>query len=66
MPMDDGPVTPALVIWTAQRVVAQHHETPEGPPPPRRCFQCRDGGCHMLTWARDVLRAHRRPPPLPH
>ncbi|WP_329009626.1 hypothetical protein OG271_25560 [Micromonospora rifamycinica] len=65
MPMDE-PITPALVRWTAQRVLAQHHEAPDEPRPLRRCFQCDDDGCHMLAWARDVLRAHRQPPPLPH
>ncbi|MGC4875694.1 hypothetical protein ACLQ26_05385 [Micromonospora sp. DT43] len=51
--MDDGPVTPALVIWTAQRVINQHHL------PPSRCMQCQDDGCEMLTWARDALQAYR-------
>ncbi|SBV30137.1 hypothetical protein GA0070620_5730 [Micromonospora krabiensis] len=47
MPMDDGPVTPALALWTARRVIAQHSA-------PGRCAQCRDDGCGMLTWARAV------------
>ncbi len=58
--MDDGPVTPALAIWTAQRVVTQHHEPPSERRATGACAQCRDGGCEMLAWARATLRAHRR------
>ncbi|MEU8282979.1 hypothetical protein AB0C01_01305 [Micromonospora sp. NPDC048905] len=53
MPMDDGPVTPALLIWTAQRVINQHRK------PPSRCAQCQDDGCEMLTWARNALKVGR-------
>ncbi|MFF5172998.1 hypothetical protein ACFY3U_10225 [Micromonospora sp. NPDC000089] len=60
MPMDDGPITPALVIWTAQRVVTQHREPPNAHRATGRCAQCRDARCDMLDWAREVLRAHRR------
>ncbi|MFF5174383.1 hypothetical protein ACFY3U_17330 [Micromonospora sp. NPDC000089] len=59
MPMDDGPVTPALVIWTAQRVVAQHHEPPNEHRATSRCAQCADNTCEMLDWARSVLKARR-------
>ncbi|WP_422749479.1 hypothetical protein [Micromonospora sp. WMMD1219] len=59
MPMDDGPITPALVIRTAQRVVTQHHEPTSGHRATGRCMQCRDHECGMLNWARGVLKARR-------
>ncbi|WP_374539474.1 hypothetical protein [Micromonospora aurantiaca (nom. illeg.)] len=59
MPMDEGAVTPALVIWTAQRVVTQHHEPASEHRATGRCAQCRDDGCGMLEWARGVLKARR-------
>ncbi|MEU8083033.1 hypothetical protein AB0B57_05375 [Micromonospora sp. NPDC049101] len=58
--MDDGPLTPALVVWTAQRVITQHHEPSREHRATGRCWQCRDGGCEMLSWARATLKAHRR------
>lgn len=58
--MDDGPVTPALVIWTAQRVIAQHHEPLSEHRATGGCGQCQGDRCEMLTWARDTLREHRR------
>ena len=59
MPMDEGAVTPALVIWTAQRVVTQHHEPASEHRATGRCALCQDGGCELLEWARDALKAHR-------
>ncbi|MER6594164.1 hypothetical protein ABT214_20415 [Micromonospora purpureochromogenes] len=61
MPMDDGPITPALVVWTAKRVITQHSEPPSEHRVTGRCKQCRDDGCGMLDWARGVLKAHRTP-----
>ncbi|MDH6463151.1 hypothetical protein M2302_003336 [Micromonospora sp. A200] len=60
VPMDDGPITPALVLWTAKRVITAHREQPSEHRATGRCGQCRDDGCDMLTWARGVVRAHRR------
>ncbi|GAB3185878.1 hypothetical protein FHX75_13506 [Micromonospora palomenae] len=57
--MDDGPITPALVLWTAKRVITQHREPASDHRAAGRCAVCRDGGCDMLTWARDAIKAHR-------
>ncbi|GAB3172515.1 hypothetical protein FHX75_15265 [Micromonospora palomenae] len=58
--MDDGPITPALVLWTAKRVITAHREQPSEHRATGGCGQCRDDGCDMLTWARGVVREHRR------
>ncbi|GAA4581527.1 hypothetical protein GCM10023176_62310 [Micromonospora coerulea] len=66
MPIDDGPITPALVLWTAKRVIMAHSEPPNPHRATGRCIQCRDNGCDMLSWAIGVLREHRRDPPAAH
>ncbi|WP_319462393.1 hypothetical protein [Micromonospora sp. RTP1Z1] len=57
--MDDGPITPALVLRTAKRVITAHSE----PANPHRATghwaQCRDNGCDMPSWAIGVVKAHR-------
>lgn len=65
MPVDDGPVTPALVLWTAKRVITQHREPAQESRATGRCAQCRDGGCSMLTWAIGVVKAHRESSAVP-
>lgn len=57
--MDDGPVTPALVLWTAKRVITQHAEVAGPHRATGTCAQCRDAGCDMLSWAIGVVKAHR-------
>ncbi|PWU44261.1 hypothetical protein DLJ46_26930 [Micromonospora globispora] len=57
--MDDGPITPALVLWTAKRVITQHSEPASAHRATGRCAQCRDDGCGMLAWAIGVVKAHR-------
>ncbi|WP_174534749.1 hypothetical protein [Micromonospora chalcea] len=57
--MDDGPVTPALVLWTAKRVITQHAEAASPHRATGRCAQCRDDGCGMLSWAIGVVKEHR-------
>ncbi|MET8256817.1 hypothetical protein [Micromonospora sp. NPDC005205] len=57
--MDDGPVTPALVLWTAKRVITQHREPAQDARATGRCAQCRDAGCDMLNWAIGVVKASR-------
>lgn len=59
MPMDDGPITPALVLWTAKRVITQHAEPPSEHRATGRCAQCRDGECGMLSWAVGVVKARQ-------
>ena len=59
MPIDDGPITPALVRWTAKRVITQHSEPASPHRATGRCGQCRDSGCDMLGWAIGVVKAHR-------
>jgi len=51
--MDDGPVTPALLLWTAMRVINQHAESVG------RCAQCADGACGMLAWAVGEVKRQR-------
>lgn len=60
MPLDDGPLTPALVLWVSQRVIRQHIEVNSGRWAPGRCRQCADDGCRLLDWARGNLKAHRQ------
>jgi hypothetical protein len=60
MPLDDGPVTPALVLWVSRRVVRQHTNYSGGRWEPGRCEQCVDDGCRLLEWARGNLKAHRQ------
>lgn len=57
--MDDGPITPALVLWTAKRVITQHATTASPHRARGMCVQCGDAGCDMLSWAIDVVKAHR-------
>ena len=53
MPIDDGPATPALVLWASKRVIVQHQAG--------TCKQCRlDGGCDMLSWAVTNVKANRQ------
>nr|MDT0660191.1 hypothetical protein [Micromonospora sp. DSM 115978] len=60
MPMDDGPPTPALVLWVSRRVVRQHSGAAGGRWVDGRCRQCAADGCHLLDWARGNLKAHRQ------
>ncbi|WP_435208484.1 hypothetical protein [Micromonospora sp. bgisy143] len=57
--MDDGPITPALVLWTAKRVITQHATTTSPHRANGMCVQCCGAGCNMLSWAIDVVKAHR-------
>ncbi|MGV9212989.1 hypothetical protein ACTFTM_14120 [Micromonospora sp. RB23] len=59
MPMDDGPVTPALLLWTAMRVINQHAEPASPHRETGRCAQCGDGACGMLAWAIGEVKRQR-------
>ncbi|WP_326560703.1 hypothetical protein [Micromonospora sp. NBC_01796] len=53
MAMDDGPETPATVLWASKRVITQHQRG--------TCKQCRlDGGCETLNWAVANVKANRQ------
>jgi hypothetical protein len=60
MPMDDGPPTPALVLWASKRVITQHSELASPDRATGTCKQCRDDGCDLLTWAINNLKANRQ------
>lgn len=67
--MDDGPVTPDVIRWAANRIIDQH-EPPRRPNAgrPGRCAHCppEESGktCALLTEARMTLLADRLPHPL--
>ena len=60
MPMDDGPPTPALVLWAAKRVITQHSELANPDRAAGTCKQCRDDGCPQLAWAIANVKANRQ------
>jgi hypothetical protein len=57
--MDDGPLTPSLVLWVAKRVITQHSEIANQHRATGRCKQCRSDGCDMLSWAVGIVKANR-------
>jgi hypothetical protein len=58
MAMDDGPVTPAVVLWASKRVISQHSELANPDRATGTCKLCTDEGCAMLEWAvRNVREA---------
>lgn len=43
------------IMWAAQQIVRQHHESAEPDRATGTCAQCNEHGCSMLTWAKGVL-----------
>ncbi|MFK3985182.1 hypothetical protein ACI2K4_33015 [Micromonospora sp. NPDC050397] len=60
MAMDDGPPTPAVVLWASKRVITQHSSVNGPDRTPRTCKQCRDDGCDLLAWAIGNVKANRQ------
>jgi hypothetical protein len=59
MPMDDGPITPALVLWASKRVITQHSELANPDRATRRCKLCQPDRCDLLAWAVMNVKAAR-------